>query len=95
MKHYIIVKFNETVTDKVRIGKEVLALFSELKGKNGIHDVQIKMNCISRDNRFDLMIIVDMDKEALSFYDESEQHKKWKKDYSCYILNKAIFDSEN
>lgn len=95
MKHHIIVKFNETVTDKNRIGNEALALFSELKGSNGIHDVQVKMNCIPRDNRFDMMIIVDMDKDALAFYDESNQHKKWKKDYSCYILNKAIFDSEN
>ena len=95
MKHHIIVKFNDTVTDKGRIAREALALFSELKGKNGIHDVQVKMNCITRENRYDMMIIVDMDKDALCFYDDSDQHKKWKKEYACYILSKAIFDSEN
>ncbi len=95
MKHHIIVKFNETVTDKSRIGNEALALFSELKGMNGIHDVQIKMNCIARENRYDMMIIIDMDKDSLPFYDGSDQHKKWKKEYACYILNKAIFDSED
>lgn len=95
MLHHIIVKFNESVTDKQKIAQEALELFSELKGKNGIHDVIVKLNCIPRPNRYDMCIIVDMDKDALEFYDSSEQHKKWKSDFSCYIQSKAIFDSED
>ena len=95
MKHHILVKFNETVADKAKIADEAKALFSELSGKNGIHDVTVKNNCINRENRYDMMIIIDMEKDALGFYDESEQHKKWKKEYACYILNRAIFDSED
>lgn len=95
MKHHILVKFNESVSDKAKIAAEAKALFSELSGKNGIGDVIVKQNCVNRDNRFDMMIIIDMDKDALTFYDESAQHKKWKKEYACYILSKAIFDSED
>lgn len=94
MLHHIIVKFNENVTDKAEIASEALQLFSRLKGQNGIHEVKVFLNCVARDNRYDMMIVVDMDKESLEFYDKSAEHLKWKTDYGKYIQSKAIFDCE-
>lgn len=95
MLHHIIVKFNDFVVDKTRIADDVLRLFSTMKGKNGIRDVQVKLNCVPRPNRHDMMIIIDMDRESLDYYDKSPQHKRWKEDYGGFIENKAILDTDN
>lgn len=94
MKHHIICKFNETVTDKNKISDEAEALFKKLEGENGIHTVSVFRNCTDKPNRFDLMIIIDMDKNVLSEYNESAVHKYWKANYSQYLESKAIFDCE-
>lgn len=97
MKHHIIVKFVPEVgcEKKSKICDEVLELFDNLKSIEGIREVEIKKNCIDRPNRYDMMILIDMDKEALPVYDESVWHKKWKADYGKYVQEKAIFDCEN
>ena len=41
-----------------------------------------------------MMIVIDMDKEALPTYDESEPHKRWKVGYGDIIEKKAVFDCE-
>ena len=42
----------------------------------------------------DLMIRIDMDKEALPAYAASEPHLRWKKEYGSRIAKKAIFDCD-
>lgn len=96
MKHHIIVKFIPEMESeqKLAICGEVLDLFNNLKTIEGIKEVEVKKNCIDRPNRYDMMILIDMDKETLPLYDESVWHKKWKTDYGKYVAEKAIFDSE-
>lgn len=49
-------------------------------------------NCIDRPNRYDLMITIDMDEEALAAYDASDPHHEWKETFGDLIEKKAIFD---
>ena len=94
MKHCIIVKWNETVTDKAALLSEVRALFSSATLVSGVTGTTVLENCIARENRYDLAIVLDMDRDALPVWDGSELHKKWKADYGERIASKAIFDFE-
>lgn len=94
MKHHIIVKFNDRVTDKAALTAEVEKLFSACGEVIGVHGCEIHKNCIARDNRYDLMIVLNMDKEALPAWDDCRIHHEWKDSYGCYVEKKAIFDCE-
>ena len=93
MQHYIIVKFVEG-TDIQALEAPVQKIFDETLAIPGIHKVELKLSNSDRDNRYDLMIRIDMDKEALPAYDVSEPHKRWKSQYGDIILKKAIFDCD-
>lgn len=94
MKHHIIVKFKKDV-NLDSILPDIKNIFDETLKIEGVHFVDYKINCIEKDNRFNLMIIIDMDKEALSIYDKSNPHLLWKEKYTSFIEAKAIFDSED
>ena len=95
MKHVILVKWNALVSDKNAIKTEVEKIFEQLLKFEPIHDVKIHQNVIDRANRYDLMIVIEMAKEFLPVYDESEQHKEWKQKFGKFVENKAIFDFED
>ena len=96
MIHHIIVKFNDDVTPMRRkeIAQQAGALFEGLREMPGIHDIAIHTSCIDRPNRYDLMIAISMDKDALPSYDDCEIHHRWKADFGAFIKSKAIFDYE-
>ena len=94
MKHYIIVKFTEG-TDVKTLVEPVREIFSRTLSIPGIHGLELKISNSDRANRFDLMIILDMEKEALPAYDTSEPHLSWKNRYGELIAKKAIFDCDN
>ena len=96
MLHHIIVKFNDgiTATRKKEITAQATTLFEGLKQMPGIHDVKLHTLCIDRPNRYDLMIVISMDKDTLPSYDDCEIHHKWKTDFGAFIKSKAIFDCE-
>ena len=96
MKHYILVKYVESVDaeKKAALIPEIQGLFDQLLSMDGIHGVELLPNVVERPNRYDLLIRIDMDPEALPVYDSSEPHKTWKKDYAQYLEKKAIFDHE-
>lgn len=94
MKHHIIVKFTEG-TDVQALLQPVREIFDECLKIPGIHGVELKTSCIDRPNRYDLMIAIDMDKEALPAYDVSEPHHRWKDTYGPITAKKAIFDCED
>ena len=94
MKHHIIVKFTEG-TDVRALLAPVKAIFDETLSIPGIHGVELKTSCIDRPNRYDLMIVIDMDPYALPAYDASEPHHRWKEEYGPITLKKAIFDCDN
>lgn len=93
MQHYIIVKWKDNI-DKVELAKKVRGLFVDAVQIDGIHRVTITDNVTPRSNRYDIMITLDMDTDALTVWDESELHKKWKAEYGTLIEKKCIFDGE-
>ena len=93
MKHHILVKFTEG-TEVSALLEPIRALFAPLLELPGIHGLALKPNCVDRPNRYDLMIVLDMDRSALPVYDASEPHLRWKRDYGDRIAKKAIFDCE-
>ena len=96
MKHHILAKFNPDITPekKKELTPEIFKLFSNTTSIPGIHSVEIRENCIARDNRYDIMLIIDMEKDALPEYDSCIWHKQWKEDYGSILEKKAIFDCE-
>lgn len=96
MKHCIIVKFKPEISSekKRELIPAIDELFSHTLTIPGIREVRLIQNCTPRDNRYDLMIRIDMDAEALPVYDECEWHKTWKRDYGEMLEKKAIFDYE-
>lgn len=94
MKHHILIKWNELVTDKEAIALEAEALFQGVLTVPGVHSVALHRNVISRPNRYDLMLVITMDEAALPLYDVSEPHRQWKERYNHLLAAKAIFDCE-
>ena len=93
MKHHIIVKFVEG-TDADALLEPVKAIFARTLEIPGVHGLELKRNCVDRPNRYDLMIVLDMEPEALPAYDASEPHLQWKREYADRVAKKAIFDCE-
>ena len=91
MKHCILAKWNETVTDKAALLAQVRALYTAADAIPGVREVTVHPCCIDRSNRYDLMIVLDMDREALP---ASDIHHRWKDEYGELLEKKAIFDYE-
>ena len=91
MKHYIIAKFKKEY-DARQLVSPITDLFGGVLQVPGIHGVNVIPNCVDRPNRFDLMIEIDMDREALEAYDACEAHKRWKREYGDMLEAKTIFD---
>ena len=93
MKHHILVKFVEGVEVPALL-EPIREVFAPLLELPGIHGLELKPSCSDRPNRYDLMIVLDMDPEALPAYDVSEPHLRWKREYGPVTAKKAIFDCE-
>lgn len=94
MKHYIIVKYTDAVKDKAEMLCRIRALFSAAAFIPGVKGAKVIANCVDRDNRYDVMIVVDMEKSALETWDASEVHRTWKEQFGSYVAKKTIFDGE-
>lgn len=94
MKHCILVKWNSLIEDKKCILPEIQSIFDKLLIFNEVKNVKLHQNVIDRSNRYDLLICIEMEKEFLPIYDESEPHSEWKQKFGKYVENKAIFDFE-
>ena len=94
MLHHIIVKWNADA-DKESLKTKVKELYSSAAEIKGINRVEIKENIIPRDNRYDLMIVLDIDTDSLPIWDNSDLHRKWKSEYGKLIEKKCIFDCES
>ena len=93
MKHLIIAKWSEGVDKKAMLAP-VKEIFDRTLEIPGIHAVSVVPCCIDRPNRYDILIEIDMDPEALSAYDASAPHKEWKDRYGNLLAAKAIFDRQ-
>lgn len=93
MKHYIIVKFNESV-NILDIVEPIKDLFNNVLEIEGVSKFEVYVSNSDRPNRHDLMIEMVLTKPALEQFDSSEIHKQWKNEYGKYIISKTIFDCE-
>ena len=94
MLHHILVKLKEPPADREAFRREVEGVFEGSLSIPGVHSLKVLSNVIDRSNRYDLMIVIAMDREALPLYDASEAHLRWKADYGHLIEKKAIFDCD-
>ena len=94
MLHHILVKWNPTEEKQAAV-QAVRALYAEATVISGVHRVEIRENVTPRENRYDLMIVLDMDDDALPIWDKSSLHQKWKAEFGSRIEKKCIFDCES
>lgn len=94
LKHYIIVKFNNRVHDKNILCEEIRNLFADAEKIEGVHNVSFYPSVIDLPNRYDLMILLEMDREALPLFDASQIHRDWKAGFSEFLEAKTIFDCD-
>ena len=93
MKHYIIIRTEEKAAAP-GLAAKAEEIFPRIMSIPGVHSVEVHRSCSDLPNRFDLMIIIDMEPEALPVYDASEAHQEWKKICDSQLGYKAIFDCE-
>ena len=94
MKHLILAKFKPEIADKEALLEPIRRLFSASAEIPGVHGAAVYPCCVARENRYDVMIVLDMEKEALPLYDVSAMHRAWKEIYGDFLEKKAIFDCE-
>lgn len=94
MKHHIIVKFNQNAPILKEMLPRIDEIFSDCMKIEGVTGYRLIKNCIDRSNRYNLMIVIEMEKSALEVYDSSDAHKIWKEEFSKFIESKCIFDCE-
>ena len=96
MKHDILIKYKGEITkeQKAALIPEIQTLFDHTMEISGIHEVKLYPNVVDRENRYDLLIEIDMERETLDAYDHSIWHQQWKDQYSALLEKKAIFDHD-
>ncbi len=94
MKHHIIVKFKKDAPSLDQMMPEIDSIFKGVLEVPGVSGYNLVRNCIDRPNRYDLMIIIEMEKGSLESYDNCHSHHQWKEKFSQYMESKAIFDCE-
>ena len=60
----------------------------------GVRGAEVFHNCVDRENRYHVLIRLDMDPAALAAYDVSPMHHRWKDRFGPLLEKKAIFDFE-
>ena len=93
MKHYIIIKVNDPAA-LPGLAAKAEEIFPKTLSIPGVEAVEVHRSCSDIPNRFDLMIIIDMQPEALPVYDVSKAHQEWRRICDPLLENKAIFDCE-
>lgn len=94
MLHYILVRYNDRAADREDLRQEIAALFDRALELPGVEEVRLHSAVIESPARYDLMIVMRMQKDALAAFDASSIHREWKERFARYVDAKAIFDCE-
>lgn len=94
MKHYILAKYKSGVENKAALLQRIGEIFSVADTIEGVRGAAVLPCCVDRENRYDVMIVLDMERDALPRYDESAMHHLWKEEFTPLLEKKAIFDHE-
>lgn len=92
MKHNIMVKFRRDFVLSDEVLADIASIFRDTEKTEGIFSSEVHKNVVDRENRYDIIIVIEMLPSALVEYDESAPHLKWKEKYSSVIEKKAIID---
>ena len=92
MKHCILVKFADGVSDKAELIRRISSLYERWTEYPFLKGCRLLTSCVDRSNRYDLAIVLTMEKEDLPLWDGCALHKSWKSDFGSYVASKAIFD---
>ena len=89
MKHCILAKFTpEAKAQRAALLPRIREIFSAAADIPGVHGAEVIPNCVDRDNRYDVLIRLDMDREALPLYDVSAMHHRWKDEFTPLLEKK-------
>ena len=95
MKHCLLAKYTpEAYARRVELLPRIREIFSVSAEIPGVGGAEVIPNCVDRDNRYDVLIRLDMDADALPRYDVSTMHHRWKDEFGPLLEKKAIFDYE-
>lgn len=95
MKHCILAKYRpEVYPRRAELLPRIREIFAPLTALDDVRSVAVYPNCVARDNRYDVLIVVDMAQDALPLYDASVPHRLWKEEFGPLLAQKAIFDFE-
>ena len=94
MKHHILVKWNDSVGDRLAMIPRVEEAFRDAVNIPGVSGCEVIPSCSDRPNRYDVMIRMELTPEGLLNYDASSMHKVWKEQFTVYMASKAIFDCD-
>ena len=93
MRHYIIIKLKDR-TLKSEAAQKARSIFEKTLQIEGVQSVNVYENCVDRPNRYDVMIEITMQPEALALYDPSDAHTEWKRYCDPLLEAKTVFDCE-
>ena len=84
MKHCILAKYRpEVYPRRETLLPRIREIFAPLTDLAGIHGVRVYPNCVARDNRYDVLVVLDL-----------APHRLWKEEFGPLLAQKAIFDFE-
>ena len=78
MKHCILARFRADAGDWRAYLPEIREIFSAAGDIPGVRGAEVFHNCVDRENRYHVLIRLDMDPAALAAYDVSPKHHRWK-----------------
>ena len=88
----IMAKFSDRSVLTEELFTALERLFSAAGELPGVKGARLIRNIVDRENRYDLLIEIDMTPEALPVWDGSDIHRRWKAEYGALLQSKAIFD---
>ena len=74
MKHCILAKFRPEAGDWRAYLPQIREIFSAAGDIPGVRGAEVLPGCVDRDNRYHVLIRLDMDPAALTAYDASAMH---------------------
>ena len=86
MRHYILAKFQADAGDWHGYLPRIREIFGAAGEIPGVR--------VDRENRYHVLIELEMEPSALTTYDESTMHHRWKDEFGPLLEKKAIFDYE-
>ena len=96
MKHCILAKYTaDAYSRRAELLPRVREIFSAAADIPGVTGAEVFPNCVDRSNRYDVLIVLEMARDALGAWDASEIHHQWKAQFGGMLASKAIFDYED